>query len=221
MRFSLALVASALAALVSSQATEGNNAFSVPASGDYLLTAGKPQTFNWTKLSGSTVTLQLRDGDRSDLSAGTVIVANLPNTGTYTWNVPADTVEGANYAIEIINDSDPSDVNYTPQFVIQSTVKAVPTASGSAATTGSVATAATGTSSGAAATTTASAAATETSGATVATTKTSSPSKTSAASSSTAPSSTASPSVPATNSANGLKAGGAMLALAVGVAIVL
>jgi hypothetical protein len=81
MRFSLALVASALVALVSSQATEGNNAFSIPAAGNYLLTAGKPQTFTWTKLSGSTVTLQLREGDRSDLSAGTVIVGKLP-----VWN---------------------------------------------------------------------------------------------------------------------------------------
>jgi hypothetical protein len=73
MRFSYILPAlSALAAFASAQ-TGGPNAFMVPASGNYQLTAGQPTTFQWSNPSGSTVTLKLRDGPSSNLNPGTVI----------------------------------------------------------------------------------------------------------------------------------------------------
>ena len=72
MRFSLTLFVSTLAALASCQS--GPNAFDIPPAGDYLLNAGQPTTFTWSNLSGSTVTLTLRDGPNGDLNAGSVIV---------------------------------------------------------------------------------------------------------------------------------------------------
>jgi len=220
MRFSLAVAASALLAIVSSQATQHNNAFSVPVSGTYLLHAGQPTTFTWTALAGSTVTLKLRDGDRSDLSEGVVLTSNLPNKGSYTYNVPSNIVEGANYAIEIINNDDPTDVNYTPQFVIESPNKTVPTASSGSASASASATGATVTSlatvTSGTSVTVATLTATSISNSTVIGNNTSSPSKITAR-----PSSTASPTVPAGNSAGGLKVGGAMLALVCGAALVL
>ncbi|MCJ1397375.1 SMP-30 gluconolaconase LRE domain protein [Xylographa trunciseda] len=135
MRFSVALFVSALAALASCQS--GPNAFDIPPAGDYLLHAGQPTTFTWSNLSGSTVTLTLRDGPNGNLNVGSVIVANLPNTGTYTYTPPTSIVAGNSYTIEISNDQDPTQTNYTPQFDITSDNQPVPSsasASGSAST---------------------------------------------------------------------------------------
>ncbi|MCJ1280936.1 hypothetical protein MMC26_000254 [Xylographa opegraphella] len=133
MRFSLGLFVSALATLASCQS--GPNAFDIPPAGNYLLNAGQPTTFTWSNLSGSTVTLTLRDGPNGNLNAGSVIVANLPNTGTYTYTPPTNIVAGNTYTIEITNDQDPAQTNYTPQFDIISSNQPVPSsasASGSA-----------------------------------------------------------------------------------------
>ncbi|MCJ1295381.1 SMP-30 gluconolaconase LRE domain protein [Xylographa carneopallida] len=138
MRFSLTLFVSTLAALASCQS--GPNAFDIPPAGDYLLNAGQPTTFTWTNLSGSTVTLTLRDGPNGNLNAGSVIVANLPNTGTYTYTPPTNIVAGNSYTIEITNDQDPAQTNYTPQFDIISNNQPVPSsasASGSMSNSGS------------------------------------------------------------------------------------
>lgn len=70
MRFSIAFVVSTFVAISSCQ---GPNAFNLPASGDYLLTAGQPISLSWSNLSGSTITLTLRDGPNGALNAGTVI----------------------------------------------------------------------------------------------------------------------------------------------------
>ena len=71
MRVSVALVVAALTSFVSCQLP---NSFEVPATGSYpTLTAGQPYTFTWENLSGSTVTLTLRDGDPSHLNQGSVI----------------------------------------------------------------------------------------------------------------------------------------------------
>jgi len=218
MRFSLSLIGAALVSLVLAK----DNAFSLPAAGNYIgLKAGGSQTFTWTNLAGSTVTLTLRSGPNGDLSTGTVIADHIKNTGTFTWSIPSDQVEGATYAIEIINDDNTSDTNYTPQFVISSPVKATPSSASGAASSGTTMT--TATASGTATTTAALTATTGASNSTVTTgspTKTGSPSK-SGTSTSTSSASTASVSVPATNAANGFKAGGALLALAAGVAVLL
>ncbi|MCJ1246148.1 hypothetical protein MMC30_003353 [Trapelia coarctata] len=135
MRFSYILPAlSALAAFVSAQTAGGPNSFMIPMSGGYTLTASQPTTFTWDNLSGSTVTLKLRSGPSGNLNEGTTIVAGLSNTGTYTYTPPADTPAGTTYTIEIINDQDPTQVNYTPQFPIISSVTATPSASTAAST---------------------------------------------------------------------------------------
>lgn len=46
--------------------------------------------------------------------------ANVPNSGSYEWKVPGDITRGSDYAVEIVSDSDESDVNYTGPFVIDS-----------------------------------------------------------------------------------------------------
>jgi len=230
MRFSLTLLASALVALVSAQATKGNNAFAVPAGG-YLLHAGQPTTFTWTKLSGSTVTIKLRKGDRSDLDSGVTLTSDLPNTGSYTFNVPASTPEDVDYALEIINNDDPTDINYTGQFDILSSVKNVPTVSSSgaastAATTGSASASASGaavstlTTSMASGTVVTTATHPATTGFSNST-STVSPSKSGSSTKTSATPSGTKAATPANNAASGLKVGGALLALAAGVAILL
>jgi len=237
MRFSLTLLASALVALVSAQATKGNNAFSVP-EGGYLLHAGQPTTFTWTKLSGSTVTIKLRRGDRSDLDSGVTLTSDLPNTGSYTFNVPASTPEDVDYALEIINNDDPTDINYTGQFDILSSVKNVPSASSSgaastaaasgAATSGTASASASGAAVSTLTTTIASGTAATTATHPVTTgfhnstsTSTVSPSKSGSSTKTSAAPSGTKTGAPANNAASGLKVGGAMLALAAGVAILL
>ena len=46
--------------------------------------------------------------------------ANIDNNGEFTWNVPSDILRGSNYALEIVDDADESNTNYTPPFVIES-----------------------------------------------------------------------------------------------------
>jgi len=45
------------------------------------------------------------------------LIANIDNNGAFTWNVPSDIVRGSNYALEIVDDADESNTNYTPPFV--------------------------------------------------------------------------------------------------------
>lgn len=78
MRFSITLLVGALATLVSAQ-----NAFNIPKAGTYVgLVAGSPTTFTWSDKKGATVTMKLRTGDRSALSAGTVIASTLTRDPT-------------------------------------------------------------------------------------------------------------------------------------------
>ncbi|MCJ1254455.1 hypothetical protein MMC24_002270 [Lignoscripta atroalba] len=124
MRITLAFVAAALASLATAQSA-GPNPFNIPTPG-YLLQAGEPTEFTWEPTTDGTVTLQLRTGPNGDLNPGTIIVANIPNDGRYTYTPPSDTVEDNSYTIEIIDDSDPTQTNFTPQFIILSPVKAIP-----------------------------------------------------------------------------------------------
>ncbi|EGP92321.1 unnamed protein product [Zymoseptoria tritici ST99CH_1A5] len=83
-------------------------------------TAGEPVDLTWSGSSSGTVTLVLRNGASSDLNKGTVIAADAPNNGEYTWTPDADTVRGSDYALQIINNADPSDNNYSAYFVLES-----------------------------------------------------------------------------------------------------
>ncbi|WPG97745.1 Hypothetical protein R9X50_00052600 [Acrodontium crateriforme] len=115
---SLFLTLGAVAALAQSLP----NPFNVP-QGNYVNTeAGTDLALSWKPTTQGTVSLVLRSGNAGFLSAGTVIASKIDNTGSYTWSIPKDIVRGASYAIEIVDDADPTQVNYTPQFNINSDV---------------------------------------------------------------------------------------------------
>ena len=84
--------------------------------------AGQPINIEWKPTAGKTVTLVLRSGSSTNLREGTPIIEKAANTGNFTWNVDKNTVRGADYTIEIINDDDTSETNYFPYFVLDSTV---------------------------------------------------------------------------------------------------
>ncbi|KAK0510821.1 hypothetical protein JMJ35_006373 [Cladonia borealis] len=150
-----------LLAAVVAQTSTGPNPPTV--SSGFTVTAGQPATLTWTPTTSGPVTLTLRSGAASDLNTGTVIASGIPNSGKYTFTLPADTTRNSDYTIEISSDTDSSQVNYTPQFVLESknTVESI-TSSASAS-----ATSATSAASSATAASTASSAATKTSASTV------------------------------------------------------
>lgn len=141
MRFStqalFAVLASPLIALAASTA----NPFDNP-SGGYNITAGQSTTLKWTATTSGTVSLILRSGASNDLIAGTYIARkcilivrsyvprivmltslaeNITNSGSYTWSVDSTITRGSDYTVEIVDDTDNSQVNFTPYFVIDST----------------------------------------------------------------------------------------------------
>ncbi|KAF2402724.1 hypothetical protein EJ06DRAFT_307167 [Trichodelitschia bisporula] len=91
----------------------------VPVAG--ALVAGQPTTITWQPTTSGTVSLQLRWGDAGNLNPGTSIAASVQNSGTYSWTPPSDLPSGTTYAIEIIDDSNKGNVNYTPQFTVSGT----------------------------------------------------------------------------------------------------
>ncbi|KAK4696406.1 hypothetical protein P7C71_g1491, partial [Lecanoromycetidae sp. Uapishka_2] len=100
-----------------------------------MITAGQPATFTWKPTTPGPVTLTLRSGAASDLNTGTTIAAGINNSGSYTFTLPADTTRNSDYTIEISDDNNPDDMNYTQQFVVESknTVESItPSASTSA-----------------------------------------------------------------------------------------
>lgn len=112
----IALLSAPLVVLAQSTA----NSFKVPEG--FSGSAGSPLTLNWTPTTSGTITLVLRTGNSANLEAGSIIASSIPNSGSYTWQIPADTVRNSDYAVEIVDDSDPSTYNFTPYFVIDSTV---------------------------------------------------------------------------------------------------
>ncbi|KAB2572564.1 GPI anchored cell wall protein [Lasiodiplodia theobromae] len=109
-------------------ASAAENAFIVPTSG-FAPVAGQDIQLQWDATAGKTVTLVLRSGASNDLKEGSPIAEKIDNTGSYTWSVPKDTVRGSDYTIEIINDDDPTETNYYPYFVLESTVTVASTTS--------------------------------------------------------------------------------------------
>ncbi|MCJ1323952.1 hypothetical protein MMC10_000614 [Thelotrema lepadinum] len=124
LQFSLLTLLSTLTfSLAQTPNPSGSNSFNNPPQG-YLLHAGQSSTFTWSNLAGSTVTLNLRSGANGNLDDGQIIASNLANSGTFTWNVPNDIVQGNSYTLEIIDEQDTGTVNYTPPFNILSNVLA-------------------------------------------------------------------------------------------------
>ncbi|KAK0917252.1 hypothetical protein LTR91_007334 [Friedmanniomyces endolithicus] len=112
--FILTLLGSPLLALAQSA-----NPFKIPT--NFSATAGQPLSLNWNPTTSGTVTLVLRSGASSDLAAGTVIASSIANSGSYSWTPDTMITRGSDYTVEIVSDSDPSQTNYTPYFVLDST----------------------------------------------------------------------------------------------------
>ncbi|OCT48937.1 putative GPI anchored protein [Cladophialophora carrionii] len=136
MRFAFAAVAALCAAVVSAQ----NNAINVPAGAATLdVTAGQPLTIEWTNPSSGTVTIKLQQ-DPVTPDSGFVLVAGIPaSAGTATVQIPPpEDVNSHVYTIEIIDDTDPTNINFSPNFGIQgATGTATGVATGSATSTDS------------------------------------------------------------------------------------
>ncbi|KAK0347365.1 hypothetical protein LTR02_002966 [Friedmanniomyces endolithicus] len=112
--FILTLLGAPLLALAQSA-----NPFKIPT--NFSATAGQPLSLNWNPTTSGTVTLVLRSGASSDLAAGTVIASSIANSGSYSWTPDTMITRGSDYTVEIVSDSDPSQTNYTPYFVLDST----------------------------------------------------------------------------------------------------
>ncbi|KAL8712404.1 MAG: hypothetical protein Q9220_003252 [cf. Caloplaca sp. 1 TL-2023] len=118
MRASIVYVASCLLALAAAQAPSGPNYFTLPAG--FMINAGSSTPITWNPTTGGTVTIRLRSGASSDLESGTVVASHLDNNGKATITVPADTVRNSDYTLEIVSDSNASDVNYSAPLVVES-----------------------------------------------------------------------------------------------------
>ncbi|CAC9895386.1 unnamed protein product [Aureobasidium pullulans] len=103
MRFSTQTLAALLASPLLAFAANANPFTNM----NLAATAGKTVDLTWTPTTSGTVSLSSALG--------------LTNSGTYTWSVPSDITRGTDYALEIVDDTDPDNVNYTGQFVIEST----------------------------------------------------------------------------------------------------
>ncbi|KAL8943533.1 MAG: hypothetical protein Q9216_000991 [Gyalolechia sp. 2 TL-2023] len=134
MRPSLLYIASSILAFATAQ---GNGANPFTLEPDFMINAGEPTTLTWTPTTGGTVTIQLRSGASSNLDQVTTLAANVDNDGETTVTVPADTTRNSDYALSIVSDSDPADVNYSAPFVIESTntVESISSPASSAAMT--------------------------------------------------------------------------------------
>ncbi|KAK3113020.1 hypothetical protein LTR53_010109 [Teratosphaeriaceae sp. CCFEE 6253] len=82
----------------------------------FAVTAGQSIDLSWKPTTQGTVTLVLRSGASSDLNVGSVIVCS----GSYTWTPDSTITRGSDYTIEIVDDSDPTQTNFYPYFVINS-----------------------------------------------------------------------------------------------------
>ncbi|KAL4888688.1 Ser-Thr-rich glycosyl-phosphatidyl-inositol-anchored membrane family-domain-containing protein [Aspergillus ambiguus] len=136
MRF-LYLTLSAFAALAA--AADNANPFNIP-NGGYSFTAGKPTTLTWKPTTDGTVTLRLQWGSVMTPESGSVIAKSISNSGSYTWTPPADLAAQPDYTVEIIDDSDTSEVNYLPRFTVSGATAAATTSSAASTSTSSAST---------------------------------------------------------------------------------
>ncbi|KAI7280446.1 hypothetical protein KC345_g4757 [Hortaea werneckii] len=108
--FAITLLSAPLLALA-------QNAFKIPEAG-LSATGGQPVDLQWDPTTDGTVTLVLRSGSSNNLNEGTVIANSIENDGSYTWTPSNDLTRGSDYTVQIVSDEDPSVVNYTPYFVL-------------------------------------------------------------------------------------------------------
>ncbi|KIW22980.1 uncharacterized protein PV07_11218 [Cladophialophora immunda] len=154
MRFAHALVAALCAVVASAQQ---NNAISIPGGqGTLDVTAGQPLTIEWTNPSSGTVTIKLQQ-DPITPDSGVVLASGVPASAlTATLQIPpAQDVNSHVYTIEIIDDTNPNNINFSPNFGIQGAtgtatgvVTGTATSTDSASTSGSTTDTSSGTSTG-------------------------------------------------------------------------
>ncbi|GKZ32769.1 hypothetical protein AbraIFM66950_002388 [Aspergillus brasiliensis] len=129
MRSIFYLALSAIATL----AAASDNPFNIP-EGGYTFTAGSPTTLTWDPTTNGTVTLRLQWGAVFTTSSGELIAGSIDNSGSYSWTPSADLAARSDYAVEIIDDDDTGDVNYTPRFSISGATGSVTTSTASSTT---------------------------------------------------------------------------------------
>ena len=96
------------------------NAFIIPDEG-LSATGGQPLDLKWQPTTDGTISLILRSGSAENLAEGTIIASHIDNSGSYTWTPSNSLTEGDDYTVEIVSDDDPSQQNYTPYFVLDTT----------------------------------------------------------------------------------------------------
>ncbi|KAF3482107.1 uncharacterized protein GIQ15_04866 [Arthroderma uncinatum] len=102
-------------AVVAAESME--NAFQVPPGG-YHFTAGHPTTLTWKPSTQGTVTIKLQMNRDITPGSGIVLGGNLPNSGSFSFVPMASLVQGKDYTIEIIDDTNPINYNFTPTFTV-------------------------------------------------------------------------------------------------------
>ena len=95
------------------------NGFKIP-QGGLTCTAGQPCDLKWQPSTQGTVSLVLRSGASNNLEKGVTIASHIANDGDFTWLPASNLPRGSDYTIEIIDDADPTQTNYTPYFVLDS-----------------------------------------------------------------------------------------------------
>lgn len=95
------------------------NPFTIPRSG-FSFKAGEASDINWSPTTNGTVSIILRSGPSSNFDHGEIIASHISNTGAYTWTPSTSITLGLNYVLEIVNDDNVDQTNYSPYFVINS-----------------------------------------------------------------------------------------------------
>ncbi|PGH09623.1 hypothetical protein AJ79_05679 [Helicocarpus griseus UAMH5409] len=138
MRSILYLAVSAFAAFAAAQSGR-DNAFNIPKDG-YHFAAGKPTQLSWEPTTEGTVTLKLQKGQNTTPQDGIIIADKIPNSGSYAFTPPADLGPGSDYNIQIIDNNDPTNMNFTPMFSVEGTTgtaTGLPTETASSSSTAS------------------------------------------------------------------------------------
>lgn len=93
------------------------NAFTSPLGGE-TWTAGETVHISWANASGSSITLELVQGESTNVQVAAVITKDYHNTANsagivnVNWAIPSDLPNGK-YALEIVNNDNTDEVNYS------------------------------------------------------------------------------------------------------------
>ncbi|OXV06659.1 hypothetical protein Egran_05574 [Elaphomyces granulatus] len=97
--------------------------------------AGKVSTITWQPTTGGTVTLKLQWGSNPTPDSGITIASTIQNSGSVTWTPPSNLASQPDFTIQIVNDQDKSQNNYSPHFTISGLTGSSATSSNVASST--------------------------------------------------------------------------------------